>query len=403
MNTHFDAPRRKNWRELKSGEPQDGYDPYPIYRELHAQAPVWKSDWGQIYVAGYHNLARLFRDPNLLQWGDAGPSQDARNRAQNTLTAFFADWLLYYDPPKHTELRRRMIGLMANANSAQFAPAIRTVAKRLLDTAPAGQFCFASTIARPLPTEVICEVAAVPVSMLSQIKAWSTAFREILDLGVDDAPPELVTICADACDYVRDLSRNSEWREQAFWGKLDEICGDLPEDVIASNLLLIMFAGQETTVHLIASMAHHLASNQRIWYALRADRSLIPAAVEETLRLESPVQKLGRRNIEPIILDGVEIPEGSQIVLLIGAANRDPSVFPDPDRFDVKRSLPKHLGLGAGHHFCIGAKLAVMEAEIALAEMLDRWRNVELTGKSRFYANSAFRGPETVPIKVVPA
>jgi cytochrome P450 len=165
--------------------------------------------------------------------------------------------------------------------------------------------------------------------------------------------------------------------------KQDEVGKEaLSDDVFLNMLLELVTGGFETTQHLIESLLHELADDPELWARLRADRSLVPKAIEEMLRFRSPTQALGRRPLEDVVLHGVAIPAGSWVTVVYGSANRDERAFPDPDRYDLDRDLRRHVAFSAGIHYCPGAPVTRAETRLLLEELLDRYRTVERAAPS---------------------
>lgn len=373
-------------------------DPYPLYRFLHREAPVWNSPWGDVYVSRYADVQTVLRSPICHQRPlEEGP-QSVCALSSPTPEMDMEEWPIFLNPPEHGAIRQALAKLIASTPQKRVRTIISDYAAELADRLEDGAFCFVNDFASRLPIGVICELCAIPGEDRARVAEWGLVLRDILDSGPSSEVPSHAEAMRDGIAYFEQLTSDQTWRRHAFGGKWPDIMGSVPERTAANNLFFLVFSGHETTIHLIGSLVRLLAEETGAWARLRDNRAMLPSVVDEALRLESPVHKACRVNSEVLRLSGSEIAAGSSIVLLIGAANRDPSSFTDPDRFDPTRSGPRHLAFGVGRHLCLGKALAVWEAEESLRVLLDKWTNVEMTGEPKFFANSTFRGMSLLPI-----
>ena len=375
------------------GRPEHKLDPYPFYRWLRDQRPIYQGTYGDWIVTRYDDTVRVLRDP-LFSSDNMGhndnfqairPMLEAQPEI-GPLLKLQEKAMLFMDPPDHTRLRR----LVSKAFSTRAVDALRPradeVVAQLLDAVAArgdGEIEIINDLAYPLPITMICEMLGVPVSDRGLFEEWTPAAVKIIDPSDDFS---LMIEAGEAVrkfmDYFRELiaERRSSPGDDLLSGLVaaeDE--GDrLSEYELLATCVLLLIAGHETTVNLIGNgtlaLLRHPAELQR----LRDDPSLMGSAVEECLRFDSPVQLTGRTATEDLEVAGQAIPRGQQVVTLLGAANRDPSHFADPDRFDVARNDRTHMAFGGGIHVCLGAPLARLEARCAFAGLLDRWSSLEL-------------------------
>jgi pimeloyl-[acyl-carrier protein] synthase len=293
--------------------------------------------------------------------------------------------MLFMDPPAHTRLR----GLCSQAFTPRRVEKLRShiqdIAERLLDQVqPAGQMDLVREFAAPLPAIVTAEMLGVPTSDHTQLKAWSADFAEMLgnfQHNPDRAHRVLRTL-TEMTAYFRDAIRAQQARpgEGLVHDLLAaEVNGDrLSVEEVIANLIVTMVGGQETTTNLIANGMLSLLRNPGVVEQLRGDLSLVPSAVEELLRYESPSQHTARITPADIEMGGKKIRRRDAVIAVMGAANRDPEHFPDPDRLDIQRKDNRHVAFGFAAHFCFGAPLARIEAQIAFATLLRRLPDLKL-------------------------
>jgi cytochrome P450 len=308
------------------------------------------------------------------------------------------------DEPAHARLRGPAARAFTPKRVNGMEPTIRATTKELLDRVDGlDRFDLIETLTFPLPATTIFTLMGVPASDVNQLKQWG-GVRAGLGWGRPgpDEQVELATGMAEYRGYLRGLvARKVTERGDDLTSDLlaihDEAPDDLTTDEIASILFSLSFAGHETTNNLIGNIVRRLLEDPARWDELVADRSLIPHAVEETLRYDTSVPCWRRVTTTATTLGGVDLPEGAKLLLWIAAAGRDPDRFDDADTFDLHRTDSRHhIAFGKGIHFCIGANLARLEAAIALAELADRWPRLGLEpGQTlTFHPNISFRGPQ---------
>jgi cytochrome P450 len=282
--------------------------------------------------------------------------------------------MLAVNPPDHTRLRRLVSGAFTARRVAALRPRIEQLTEQLLDEmSGADRVDLIDSFAFPLPIQVICELLGVPADDQRDFRAWSNA---IVSGGTDpeSLPPALVAIVG----YIRDLiARKRQRPDDGLLSALIAVRDDndrLTDDELISMVYLLLIAGHETTVNLIGNGALLLLAEPERWARLAAEPQLVPAAVEEFLRYEGPVQtSTFRTAVEPVELGGRTIPAGAMVLVSLLSANRDAERFAEPDAFDPHRSVAPNLAFGHGIHYCLGAPLARLEAQIAFAGLLRRF------------------------------
>ena len=379
LNTDFTA--------LRSGFTQPGYNPYDDYHRLRAHAPVWHAPWGDWYLSSYQAVASACTH---------GATRSRRGLAEAPMPAhiarFFSDWLLFLDPPEHTRLRCELMGMFMPSRISDLQPAIARIAEELTPRGKDGHFDFVGAFAKPLPVMVIADFIGMPPADQVRIPAWADVVRGAFD-DLPHAKSRLPEAVADMQSYFLDLVSDAAWRRRVT--DFEGVLGAYPKEPLAAHLAFLVFAGHETTAHLLGSMLLHLAMRPLLWRRLRDAPELAKLVVVETLRFESPVQKIVRRTAEATQIGDQIIPKDQSLVLLLGAANRDPDQFAKSDEYLIDRAPQSQIAFGWGSHLCLGRSLALLEATVALQVLLRSWRVVGLAdGGHAWHANASFRGLE---------
>jgi len=380
---------------LRAGCQPDGFDPYPVYRSLREFAPVWRAPWDDWYVSGFEAASKASADPSLRRSlsREVADGAGGVSGLEGKIGGFFREWLLFSDPPEHTRLRREILRLFTARDADALVPEITLICKKLVDEIPAECVNVVEGLTYPLPIKVICGIMGVPDADRRKVAEWGLVVRDTLDSGVHENDAHIATIVDEIQSYFTDLVRDKTWLDTPAGVRFAPLVKTFPIETVVANLALLLFSGYETTVHLISSMLLHLGQRPDLWRRLRLERGLVSAAVAETLRFESPIQKVCRWTNGTYELGGERIPGGSQIVLLFGAANRDPKQYAKPDVFDIDRNTSTHLAFGRGTHLCVGRPLATVEAETMLRALLDCWREIEVGPAGWDWANkSSVRG-----------
>jgi cytochrome P450 len=380
-------------------------DPYPAYRTLLEQAPLFESPYGLLVVSRYEDLMTILRSPGTSNDFRKSPRFAPAAEDDEDVTPSF----LFLDPPDHTRLR----GLVSRAFTPRRVEELRPRAQQIADevfdrAASTGTMEVVEDLAFPLPVLMICEMLGVPAEDVDEFKEWSAATARGLDPSFTWPPGMLERfqeLRRRAMDYFGELiaRRRRQPRDDLLSALLQaEEQGDrLTEAEVWSTLNLLLIAGHETTVNLIANGVLAFARNPGQFARVQEDPSLIRGAVEEVLRFDPPVHMMGRLPVEDIEISCGTIPAMAELVMLPAASSRDRAQFSDPDTFDVTRPDNRHLGFGFGIHHCLGAPLARLEAQVALGTLARRFRSVELvTDPPPYKDNITLRGVASLDVKL---
>lgn len=388
-------------------------DPYPLYRQLRETDPVfWDEAQGGCWVLTRHaDIMAGLRDQRFsAQRMDIGTDwlpAELQERLLPPITALTRQFL-FLDPPDHTRLR----GLVSQAFTPRMVEKLRPRIQQLVDEllAPArarGQMEVIGEFAYPLPAVVIAEMLGVPPQDRERFTQWTRDFGALLDSrsGSMDAEQTIQSLLGvhEFMDYFRALIRQQRQapRENLLQAMQEaEEQGDmLSEEELLGNCVLLLAAGHGTTTHLIGNGLLALLRNPAQMEVLRAEPALIPTAVAELLRYDSPVQLTSRVASVNLRLGDKEIAAGQSVLFCLGAANHDPARFAQPDALDLRRQENRHLAFGQGMHFCLGAPLARVEAEIACSTFLRMFASPRLaTATIEHFPSQVFRGLLALPI-----
>jgi len=377
--------------------------PYPVYAELREKAPVaWFEPTGQWVISRYADVNALLRDRRLGRtYLHVGTHEDFGHPAEPEHLAPFwhliRNGMLDREPPDHTRLRRLVSKAFTPRRVAELRPTIQRIADKLVDDLiAAGGGDLIADVAEPLPVAVIAEMLGVPASDEHLLRPWSADICGMYELNpTREAADIAVKACVDFSDYLRALarSRRREPRKDLITALVqvqDE--GDrLTEDELIGTCVLLLNAGHEATVNVTGNGWWTLFRHADQLAARRADPSLLPTAVEELLRFDTPLQMFERWVLEDIEVRGVAIPRGSEVALLFGSANHDPEMFVEPERLDLSRVDNPHLSFGAGIHFCLGAPLARLELEVSFGTLLRRAPKLRLVTEPEWKAGYIIR------------
>jgi cytochrome P450 len=378
-------------------------DPYPLYQRLLASAPVQWNDVLQAWtLVRFSDVVGSLTDARLSVERNAGGRATGVPRAVRSM--------LTSDPPDHTRLRALVQKAFTPRMIEQLRPRLVAIVGELLDrlaerSAAAGLVDLIGDLAYPLPVVAIAELLGVPAEDRMKFHAWSSAVAASLDPMVSASVADQVVGAREALHaYLRgiiELRRRAPRADLISALVAVEEQGDVlgePELVTMCTLLLI--AGHETTVNLIGNGMLALLRHPQELARLHADPPLITSAIEELLRFDSPVQLTARIATEPIEIDGRVIESGQWILPLLGAANRDPAQFPDPEKLDLSRTPNNHVAFGRGIHFCLGAPLARLEGQIAIGGLVRRFPNLELAGEPIRRNQITLRGLASLPVAI---
>jgi len=389
-------------------------DPYPLFRRMREEDPVhW--DGYSWQLTRHADVLFAFTDPRFSSERIGLPSEIEGVAGDELMAAvplydLSQAMMLFRDPPAHTRLR----GLVAQAFSAKMIegmrPRIQVLVDGLLDDAEArGSFDLVQAVANPLPGLVIAELLGVPPEDQPKFKHWANQYAAFLG-GSDDQGVLLRAGVESALamgEYIRDAvaRRRVEPQDDLLTALVQaEEAGDrLTELELIATVFLLLFAGNETTTNLIGNGVLTLLRQPAAFAELRAQPEIIRTAVEEFLRFESPVQLTNRRALEDLEIGGKHIAAGANVQTWLGAANRDPEQFTDPDRLDLTRRPNRHIGLAHGIHFCLGAPLARAEGQVAINAVVQRFPHLALAIDDttiEWQPNDVFRSLRALPLAV---
>jgi len=361
-------------------------DPYPAYHRLRETAPIHQPFPGAFLLSRHRDVGPLLRSPHVSSDRRKSPMYELFMSTVPNAERFrdVPPSMLFLDPPEHTRLR----GLVNKAFTARVVeslrPRVQEIVGGILDeVADRGSLDIVADLAYPIPVTVICDLFGVPQDDRKQVREWSLDLIYTLDpMVAGDRLERAGEVSMAFREYIRGLieeRRASPGDDfiSALTGAEDE--GErLTDEEIVSMCLLLLIAGHETTSGLISNGMLALGRHPDAMRELREDPSIIKTAVEELLRFDSPVQLTGRLVLEPFEIDGVRVEAGNDVITLLGAANRDPDEFRDPDRLDLRRHPNHHSAFGGGIHFCLGAPLARLEGQIAVGELVARFPALDI-------------------------
>ena len=404
---------RERWRSGVTYNPLSArmaQDPYPSYAKLREEAPVHRSLLANAWVfTRYADVDTILRDHRSFS---SDPRKRELSKRQRAALPSPDDYtMLFLDPPDHTRLRGLVNKAFTRRVVNALEPRVRTLLHGLLDGIedPAAGFDLMEAVAHPLPVIVIAEMLGVPPEDRARFRVWSDRRARLLEPTISPREREVAAEAAKALDeYFTPIvkARRAAPQEDIIsaLARAEEAGDTLTEREMLTMLRLILVAGNETTTNLIGNGMLALLRHPEELERLRADPSLIPAAVEELLRFDSPVQTDFRGVVRDCEVNGFAVRQGQSLITLIGAANRDPEVFEQPDRLDVARGAGKHLSFGRGIHHCLGAPLAQLEGRIVLETLIERYSSIRLlTDRPAFRNSVVLRGLESLPVAAVPA
>ena len=395
---------------LDLADPAVVADPYPSFAAARAVAPVqWHEDL-DLWLAFTHAEANaVLRDRRLGRiWHDKEPA--ARFESFNLI---HRNAILEMEPPDHTRLRRLISTAFARGHVERLRPWVEELAGRLVDglvqrSGGSEPVDVLAGMAEQLPVDVIAELLGVPQGDRPLLRPWSNAIVKMYEYGrtaaVESAAEQAA---AEFVAYLRDLT--AERRKSPGEDLLSHLVqvrdteGDrLTEDELVTTCILLLNAGHEATVNVSGNGLLALLRHPDQLRRLRAEPGLLPTAIEELMRFDSPLQLFERTATEDVEIGGVTVPRGQKIAALLGSANRDPAMFAEPDTLDVGRTDNPHISFGAGVHFCIGAPLARVELQASFGALLGRTSSLELGGEPARRPEFVIRGLADLPVVLSP-
>ncbi len=385
-------------------------NPYPTYHLLRREAPIYWSDlWGCWILTRYRDIVSTLQSPK--RFSSVGRLTAAmelppplREQVQ-PLVRHYSQGLINVDPPDHTRIRQLVHKAFLPGTVGAMADDVEGIVERLIDEVqPRGRMDIIRDFSYPLPVTVIARLMGVPAADHEKLKRWSGRIVEFM--ATPKPGPEVLMSSQEALlalqDYFRSIfkRRRVEPREDLISALVaaEEAGERLTEEELVSTCVTLLIGGHETTTYLISSGVLALIQNPEQMRKLRANPDGARLAVEEMLRYEGPFQRNRRLATEATKLNGHTIEKGQLVVQMLGAANRDPAVFPNPDSFDIERRPNRHVSFGHGPHFCIGAPLARLEAPIAINALLRRLPDLEVATDELVWKNTVFRGLERLPV-----
>lgn len=370
-------------------------NPYPLYDQIRAASPLYRDPAsGLLMVFDYDGVKRVLNDHESFG-SRIGP----------------AEWMIFVDPPRHSKLRALISQAFTPRSIANLEPRIRELSRELLDVAAArGEMDLAGEFSIQLPMLVIAEMLGVPAADRPRFRHWNEVLLNMsytVPRGGEAAGAleDFRAATADMDVYLTGLieERRSKPRDDLLTRLVQaQVDGErLSQQDIVGFFQLLLLAGSETTTNLINNAILCFIEYPDELARLRASMDLLPSAIEEVLRYRSPLQWMLRVARQDIELHGQAIPKGKVVLPMMGSANRDPKIFPDPNRFDIKREPNPHIAFGHGIHFCLGAVLARVEGRVALSDLLARLDHIELASSEPWEPRRGLHvhGPTRLPIR----
>jgi cytochrome P450 len=391
-------------------DPAHRADPYPVYRQLRESGPILMPESNLVVFAGFDDCDEVLRHPASCSDRLKSTVTQRAVAAGQEARPFGTPGFLFLDPPDHTRLRK----LVSKAFSPKVVRALESDIAELVDglldkVAAAGRMEVIADLAYPLPVAVICRLLGVPIEDEAQFSWASALLAQGLDpfiafTGQPQGFADRMKAGLWLRGYLRDLlrQRRADPGEDLMSGLIavEEAGDQLTEEEIVATCNLLLIAGHETTVNLIANGVLAMLRHPGHWTALGQDSGRASAIVEETLRYDPPVQLVGRIAGEDMNIGGARVPQGDNMMLLLAAAHRDPAVTERPDDFDPARDSVRHLAFGLGPHFCLGAPLARLEAAVALSAVTRRFPKAQLDADPTYKPNVTLRGMAGLDVAV---
>jgi len=388
-------------------------DPYPTYARLHEEGPLHHLDVGSKFavwsIISHAECSSIAKDPRLSAKRAQQmllPLPISRQAEFSELARMFSLWLIFMDPPEHTRLRKLLNKGFSPAAIEGLRPQVEAIVDRMLKPLQHGsEVDLMREFANPMPVSIILEMLGIPQDLNETFVEWSRAIAVFR--GSPDRTVEHARAAQDALIALTDFFRKTVAERRRNKGNdlisllidIEEEGEVLTEEELYAQCIALLFAGHETTRNLIGNGIYTLLKHPQQAAELRENPEMIRTAVEEILRFESPVQLTARVLKEEIEVCGQRIPKGWTILCMLGAANRDPKQFKEPNQLNLKRLNNQHLAFSAGPHFCIGSQLARLEGQIAILNLVQRFPKMKLTGPRPEWASTfGLRGLKTLSV-----
>ncbi len=381
--------------------------PYPTLAALREARPVHRNPDGSILLTRYEDCVDVYRSPQMLS---DKTEVFGQKFGSCPLLTHHTTSLVFNDPPYHTVVRKLIAGAFTPRKLQEMEPRIVAIVNRLLDQLEdASQFDLISDFAMTLPTEIISMMLGVPEDVRDKLRGYSLSILGALDPVV---PPERLALGNTAVEefgsVLKDLiahrrrhpegGAQGEVLEALIFGEHDG--RSLTEEELIQNCIFLLNAGHETTTSLVGNAIGLLLAHPDQMRVLQEEPGLMVSAIEEVLRMESPLQIGNRLTATDTEIGGTPIAKGTNIHTSIAAANRDPTVFDQPDRFDITRKPNRHIAFITGIHVCLGATLARMEGLIAIGQLVQRFPTLAANGPAKRLGLARFRGYAELPVRV---
>ncbi|MFE2614346.1 cytochrome P450 [Micromonospora chalcea] len=387
--------------------PEGRVDPYPTYERLRAHGPVVQAGPVFFAVTGYAEADAILRDARFGVMDDALRDQFMPGWRESPAILSISRSMLRTNPPDHSRMRRLAAGAFTPRRIAAMRDVVQAQADELIDAmlAADGPVDFMAAFAYPLPVGVICALLGVPAADRPLFRRWATDLTGVLEPEI--TADELAVADRGAAELRAYFTELVATRRRAPADDLTTALvqahdgGDrLSGDELLANLIVLLVAGFETTTNLLGNGLVALLEHPRAAAALREQPDLAPGYVDELLRYDSPVQLTSRMSTAPARYGDVDLPPESWVIVMLGAANRDPRRYPEPARFDPWRPQVHPLSFGAGPHYCLGAALARLEAQVAFPLLLRRLPGLAVAGRPERRVRLTLRGHATLPVRV---
>lgn len=379
---------------------------YDYFRELRETRPLHRNSDGSILLTRYADMVQAYRDPTV--WSSDKRADFGPKFGDSPLFEHHTTSLVFRDPPDHTRIRKLFQHAFTRKALAALEPRIEALVDGYLDRLEdQGGMEFVSEFSFQLPVEVVCDMLGVPASDRESIRDWALLILGALEPRISDE--QFKAGCQAVEDFKAYLRDQMARRRRDPSARRDgEVLSDLmtaeedgeqlTELELLHQCIFMLNAGHETSTNMLSHGLHEFLTRSEEIRRLLDDPALADSAVEEVLRYQAPIQINNRRSIVETELGGETIPAGTTVHLMLGAGNRDPAQFPDPDRFDIARRPNRHLSFGLGVHICAGNALARIEAKIAFLKLLGRFPNLRLQAPPKLADRVRFR--EVTELKV---
>ena len=399
--------------DIKRIDPSFLADPYPIYQALRTQDPIHAMPDGSLFLTRYDDCDAVYHDAKT--WSSDKKVDFRPNFGDSALYEHHTTSLVFNDPPYHDRVRKLLAPAFSPRALKALQPRVEALVDRLLDRiAENGGMDLMADFATEVPLQLIGDMLGMPVNERGALPGWSLAILGALEPVLS---PEQFNRGVQAVDdfksYLRDLiarrMRDARSDDSEILSKLIAASDfnasgksgeTLTELELLHNCIFLLNAGHETTANLIGNSVDLLIRHPDALHDLRANPDLIGSAIEECLRLESSVQLGNRRAASDTELGGVAMRRGTYVHICIGAANRDPAQFREPERMDIRRHPNRHLAFGSGIHACAGMSLARMEAQVAVGRLVQRFGKIERAGDYIRGGRVRFRGFTKYPVRL---